>query len=297
MAVPAPFIGLKDEAPANIAALVGTLCTPAPDATIHLLFIPSGTSFMGKQIYLKESSTHLLIVLEEGAEADIILRLSGSSALHSTEVLVADTARCVITCIADAPYAVIRQRSRVQANASIHWKNVTLGAGITQDLLSHVRGAGGRSDIDWVFYATQDEEQTIDALNTFDAPGGMGEIRLKGAAQDRARIGCRGKIEIGQGGRGTNTYLTEDVLMLDSSAKVDAIPALEIKTNDVKASHSASVKRVSPEDLFYFAARGIPALQARRMFVLGFLGEMIREINPEDVREDVLAAIGEKYGR
>jgi len=60
--------------------------------------------------------------------------------------------------------------------------------------------------------------------------------------------------------------------MLDPTAKVDAVPALEIKANDVKASHSASVRRVTPLDLFSFAARGIEGKMARTMYVEGFLG-------------------------
>ena len=64
-------------------------------------------------------------------------------------------------------------------------------------------------------------------------------------------------IEIGPEGTGTDACLTQEVLMLDPTAKVDAIPALEIRTNDVKASHSASVSRVTEEDLFYFGSRGL----------------------------------------
>jgi Fe-S cluster assembly scaffold protein SufB len=66
--------------------------------------------------------------------------------------------------------------------------------------------------------------------------------------------------------------------MLDASAKVDAIPALEIKTNDVKASHSASITKISPETLFYLQSRGIEEAAARSMFVEGFLGELLRNL-------------------
>lgn len=84
--------------------------------------------------------------------------------------------------------------------------------------------------------------------------------------------------------------------MLDKTAKVDAIPGLEIKTNDVKASHSATVSRVTEEDLFYFAARGIIEKEARRMFVEGFLGEMVGKIGSQTAREEILASVEGKYG-
>jgi Fe-S cluster assembly scaffold protein SufB len=94
-------------------------------------------------------------------------------------------------------------------------------------------------------------------------------------AEGKAYVRCDGLLEIGPGGGGTDAYLTEDVLMLDPTAKIDAVPGLEIKTNDVKASHSATVSRVTPEDLFYFAARGISQAEARRMYVEGFLNSVL----------------------
>ena len=75
-----------------------------------------------------------------------------------------------------------------------------------------------------------------------------------------------------------DTYLTEAVLMLDPSARIDAVPALEIRTNDVKASHSATVSRVTPEDLFYLQSRGLPERSARTMFVDGFLRDLAHRI-------------------
>ena len=83
--------------------------------------------------------------------------------------------------------------------------------------------------------------------------------------------------------------------MLDATAKIDAVPALEIKTNDVKASHSATVARVTPEDLFYFATRGIPERAARAMFVQGFLGQIAERISDKGSREMVEGMIAEKY--
>ena len=118
---------------------------------------------------------------------------------------------------------------------------------------------------------------------------------MKGVAEDKAYVQCNGMINIGLDGGGTDTYLTEDVLMLDASAQVDAIPGLEIKTNDVKASHSATVSRVTDEDLFYFASRGIDNSEARKMYVEGFLGDITDKIANADTKEAVLMAIDSKY--
>jgi Fe-S cluster assembly scaffold protein SufB len=191
---------------------------------------------------------------------------------------------------------VIKQRSKVEANAKVHWQNITLGSGSADhQLRSSLTGANAESSIDWVFYAKGKEVQKISAENLFEAREGAGEITLNGVAQDNAQVTCNGLINISRNGSGTNTYLSEDVLMLDSTAKVDAIPGLEINTNDVKASHSATVSKVTDEDLFYFGSRGIARLLARELFVLGFLSHLVNRIPHDDLRDQVLEAVVQKY--
>lgn len=191
----------------------------------------------------------------------------------------------------------IKQRAHVGDNATIKWMNVTLAAAeVDHDLLSELTGADAVSAIDWMFYAKDDEKYRLSAHNVFNGRRGGGEITMKGVAEGKGHVRCNGMLEVGAGGGQTNTYLVQDVLMLDTTAKVDAIPGLEIKTNDVKASHSATVSKVTDEDLFYFAARGIVDKEAKRMFVEGFLGEMAGKIEDTTVREEILASVQGKYG-
>lgn len=190
----------------------------------------------------------------------------------------------------------IQQRSHVADNATIRWRNVTLGAGaVDHDLRSELAGADAVSEVDWMFYAKDDEKYRLSARNIFTGRQGSGEITMKGVAEEKGHVKCDGMIEIGKGGAGTDTYLTQDVLMLDKTSKVDAIPGLEIKTNDVRASHSATVSKVTDEDLFYFAARGIVEKEARQMFVEGFLGDLIAKIGSASEREEVMNAVAGKY--
>lgn len=112
---------------------------------------------------------------------------------------------------------------------------------------------------------------------------------MKGVAQEQGRAEIRGMIEICEEGRKTDTHLTQDVLMLDPSAVVDATPALEIRTSDVKASHSATISRVTPEDLFYLRSRGISEEGARRMFIDGFLLQMMERVQDTSLRHRLMA--------
>lgn len=198
--------------------------------------------------------------------------------------------------LADSTAAVtLSQRSRLAAGARIAWRNATLGGGkVGHDLLSRADGHNAVSDIAWLFYARGAESYRLTARNSFEAPGGGGEMTMKGVAEERGHVACDGMIGIGLAGGGTDTYLTQDVLMLDPTARVDAVPGLEIRTNDVKASHSATVSRVTEEDLFYFAARGIPRDDARGMYVQGFLRGMAARVSDSEARRVLELAIERK---
>lgn len=219
---------------------------------------------------------------------------------HTMEIILSESAQVEFVSAQTASASVqltLKQRSHLSDNAKIMWRNITLGAHtVDHDLLSELHGSDAVSEIDWVFYAKDEEKYRLHARNIFNGRRGGGEITMKGVAEEKGHVQCDGMIEIGNGGTGTDTYLTQDVLMLDKTAKVDAIPGLEIKTNDVRASHSATVSRVTDENLFYFAARGIIEKEARRMFVEGFLGEMVERIGDRAVREETLASVKGKYG-
>ena len=191
---------------------------------------------------------------------------------------------------------MITERSTLGREARMTWRNVTLGEGkVTQDLRSEINGANVESSIDWIFFAHEDDHYDLSVRNVFLGSRGRGEIMMKGVAEGHAHVSARGMIEIGPKGSGTDTYLTQDVLMLDRTAKVDAIPGLEIKTNDVKSSHSATVRHVSPDDLFYFGSRGIPEAEARRVYIEGFLKDLTKKIADAGVRERVLLELERKF--
>lgn len=248
--------------------------------------------------------TAVIIHVGGGARVVIVEELvseeDGSTWRHDAEVVLADGADVTVVSINRVRSAIsleMTQKSRLGDSATIRWKNVTLAAGaVDHDLQSELTGSDAVSAIDWMFYAKGDEKYQLTARNVFTGRHGGGEITMKGVAEERGHVRCDGMIDIGRGGNQTDTYLTQDVLMLDKTAKVDAIPRLEIKTNDVRASHSATVSRVTDEDLFYFSARGIIEREARKMFVEGFLGEMVGKIGDGTVREEILASVESKYG-
>ena len=266
-----------------------TLADPSSKVTLHGAVRTSGHSVVRIGESVRECEIE--IVVEDEASWDVTVIACSSAPFVSAPAFASElrTGRQGDTQLK------ITQRHTIGTGARLTVHIITLHPQVDHQLVSHVMGADSESGIDWMFYGKGTDRQTLNVQNIFDGRAGRGEILMRGIAEDRAQSVCNGMIEIGLKGGGTNTYLTQEVLMLDPTAKVDAVPGLEIKTNDVKASHSATVTRLTPEDLFYFASRGIPKKEARAMYVLGFLGAITERIGEESVREEIVKMIGEKY--
>lgn len=236
------------------------------------------------------------LVVPKHVQATVTLVFDAAMQQATIQTTVHDYASLTLLCVQPADVQQsIRQTNVVHEGAKLHCQNITLGADVQHVIESELQGANAISSVDWMAYAKGKEKQVLSATNVFSAPNGGGEMTIKSVAEDTARVGCTGFINIGLSGGGTDTYLTEDVLMLDPTCVIDAIPGLEIKTNDVKASHSATVSRVTATDLFYFQARGINEKEAREMYVVGFLGDVLERITNEELRISILESITNKY--
>src|SRR5260370_38402987 len=84
-------------------------------------------------------------------------------------------------------------------------------------------------------------------------------------------------------------------MILSKKARADAIPGLEIFTNEVKATHSGSVSQVDEEQIFYLMSRGLTHSEAQRMVILGFLHPAVKRIPLRSVRAVLQFLIDEKW--
>lgn len=260
------YSGSFAEAPAQVQKAVGKL-----NPSTNVVYAASG----------KHAA---FLHFSQGKTADVVTHVAAGAELE-----------VVIFCDNESSLT-LTHRGTVEEGGISLLRIATLGTGDTQHTLrTELTGAGAISTVDWMFHARGTAKHRLEAVNAFLAPRGGGEMTMWGVAEEKAHGSVNGMIAIGLNGGGTDTYLTQDVLMLDPLARVDAVPGLEIKTNDVKASHSASVRRVSPEDLFYFASRGIGTEEARRMFLTGFLATFVDKIAAPDLRQAVGERIAKKY--
>ncbi len=253
------------------------------------IIIPAHTGTTWKKHELIDGSC-LSISVPANTETRLWLELPKEGDIK-IEVTVGNNASCELLTVQEGAAGSVHAEARVGERGSLHWRPITIGGTVSHTIHSVCSGVGARSAASWIVVASAGEHPKAIIRNEFPVRDGGGEVAMRAVALAKGRILLDGKIEIGAGGGGTQTYLTQEALMLDSSAKIDAIPALEIKTNDVKASHSATVSRVNPEDLFYAGSRGLPPDAARRLLVEGFLGKLLEGIDDEELQMKLLSRI------
>jgi len=103
-------------------------------------------------------------------------------------------------------------------------------------------------------------------------PDTKGRVEVRGVVENGARVKLVGLVRIGEGAVNTDSFLSLKLLMLDDKSFALAEPELEIRNNEVKASHAASVGRIDEEQLYYLCSRGMERKEARRLIIDGFLG-------------------------
>jgi Fe-S cluster assembly protein SufD len=189
------------------------------------------------------------------------------------------------------------ERARVDRDATLDWVFGAVGSHLTKnftDLDLVGQGASGRMSgfyfTDGVQHLDHDTQQNHLAQNT------TSDLLFKGALTDRSRSVWQGMIYVAPGAQKTDGYQANRNLVLNSSARADSIPGLEILADDVRCSHGATVGKIDADQVFYLQSRGIPYEDAVRIIVEGFFDPIMQRIPFDGVRTRFQNGILEKMG-
>ncbi len=80
-----------------------------------------------------------------------------------------------------------------------------------------------------------------------------------------------GKIRIGENGKDTSWHLLEENIILSDSANIHTIPILDVKNNQVSASHGAKITRFDKEKIFYLTSRWLDRQQAIQLLIKSYI--------------------------
>ena len=131
--------------------------------------------------------------------------------------------------------------------------------------------SGAHAEIKGAFLTKDKEKVDVELYIIHKVPHTTAQTTLRGVAKDYSSIRFFGRIAIDENCPNTQSFLEERILLLSENAKAEAVPELEILSDDVKCSHAATISRIPEEHLFYLQSRGISKAKAEELVVEGFL--------------------------
>lgn len=176
---------------------------------------------------------------------------------------------------------VSQERNSTYASLSL-----TIGADLTRNNFNVVLdGQGAECVLDGLYMIHG--KQHVDNQTSIDhaEPHCTSHELYKGILSGRAGAVFNGKIVVRKDAQKTNARQTNKNLLLGDGAHVNTKPQLEIRADDVKCTHGATIGQLELEPLFYLKSRGIDDHTARRLLTYGFAREVIDPVVPDRVRE------------
>ena len=247
---------------------------------------------------------HTLVVLEEGAEATLLVETANfaetDGGLHcgAIELILQPGSRLRFVSLQDwgtGTWHFAHQKALVGRDASLQWTIGALGAKaakVNQQVA--MVGEGAECQVNGVMFTEGKQSLTYNTLQHHEAPSTRSDLLYKAALQDKSRTVWRGMIKVDPIAQKTDGYQRNDNLMLSSTARADSIPGLEIEADDVRCTHGSTSGRVDEELIFYATCRGFTRREAVQMIVTGFFQQVFDRITIPSVREALGHAISRR---
>ena len=235
-----------------------------------------------------------IVVVDTGSKATVVQELyaSGSSGrqdvqqgyfeLMETHVNPnAHLEMVTLQAMGEDTVNVSNRKAFVERDAKMSWYIGMFGSLLSRYKTDSImKGAGASAeDVEIIFGVGN---QSFDVMSNLIHHGqySRGRVLVKSVLKDTSKSLFKGMIKIGKDGKGTESYLAGHAILLDKGSKSDSIPGLEIETNEVKATHSASVAQIDENQIYYLSTRGLTREGAKREIVSGFLEPLSRKMGP-----------------
>ncbi|MGB6533571.1 MAG: Fe-S cluster assembly protein SufD [Candidatus Nitrosopolaris sp.] len=173
------------------------------------------------------------------------------------------------------------RKAFIERDGKMSWYLGMFGAELSRYKVDSImKGAGASAEDVEIIFGIGNQSFDVTSNLIHYGRNSRGRVLVKSVMKDTSKSLFKGMIRIGKEAKAAESYLAGHAILLDKGAKSDAIPGLEIETNEVKATHSASVAQLDESQIFYLMSRGLNREGAKREIVSGFLEPLSRKMGP-----------------
>jgi len=253
----------------------------ALEKPIHILTCLSddGISIISRNIVYADESSKATIVQElystKSEKQQAYLELFNTN--------VAPNAQLDVTTLQMMDQSTVNfctRRTDLGQDAKVNWYSGLFGSILCRYQIEYnLNGSGASANDSEVIFGNNEQSFDIQTDVNHEATATEGRVVEKSILRNKSKSLFKGMIRIKENASKSNSFLSGRSILLDKDAKSDSIPGLEILTNDVKATHSASVAQIDEEQIFYLNTRCLSHAEAERTIIEGFLEPLSRKMS------------------
>ncbi len=233
--------------------------------------------------------TRNIIVAEESSKATIVQELYAPHSSKQQAYLellnthVGANSQLDITTLQMMEQSAVNfstRRTDVAQDGKINWYLGLFGSLLSRYRIDYyLNGTGAYVNDSEVIFGNNEQSFDLQTNIIHQSPNTEGRVNEKSILKNKSKSLFKGMIRIKENASKSQSFLSGRSILLDKDTKSDAIPGLEIFTNDVKATHSASVAQIDEEQIFYLNTRCLSRSEAERVIVEGFLEPLSRKMS------------------
>ncbi len=259
-------------------------------APIHLLFVTAGAA--------GPPSAHPrnLILAGRGSRASILEHYvdlgPGPSFTNAVTDLLAEEGASIerekLLEEGEEAFHFARFRARAGRDARLASHALLLGGGLVRDEVEALLDAEGIDCTVNGLYVVGGRRH-VDNQTRIDhaRPGCTSRELYKGILDGEGRSVFEGTILVRPDAQRTNAHQSNRNLLLSEGALATTRPVLEIRADDVRCKHGATIGPLEEAPFFYLRARGVGEEEARALLVYAFAEEVLALLGVQAVRDRI----------
>lgn len=156
-----------------------------------------------------------------------------------------------------------------------------------------VTHAGEGARLHWHSATIADGQQQHDAYVRIDHQARRVQTQqvFRGIASGRSKIGFNGHMLVGSSAHGAHSGQSLKTLLAGTEAEANVRPQLEIYTNEVTATHGATVGKLDADMLFYLLSRGLDPGTAESLLKWAFVSDVLTRLPTVELRHQIEARL------
>lgn len=237
------------------------------------------------------------LFLGNNSQAEIVTRqvtLSGQGniSISSFDIVIEENSHLKLTQVTsedrEDSWCLESGRALLKKDSTLNTVELMKGGEATRrDWRVQLAGENSEANLNGLGLFAGKNEGHVHILMEHQAPHCRSMQFYKNVLRDSSRSSFEGKIYVHQPAQKTDAFQLNNNLLLSDAAQAFTKPNLEIFTDDVKASHGATMGQLDEEQMFYLRARGLDQKLAQNLLIRGFCSEIIDKITLKSINQEI----------